>query len=444
MAGEISRRAALHAVAGAGLAAVSSGVAASNESTEIHTTQSPGGHLFERRATCPLVQSNRWGDSRSWPVVHHDPARTGRSPTSGPDQQNVSVDWTTHVGDGELLPLVSRGGLIAAIASGPSCRTAVLNIKTGTQLWESVHDGLSTAAPVIADGELFVSHHLPRANSKDEPTAKVTKKASGTGNVSWQNTLGANRITELLAVGNVLIAGEDADSPSVVAFDQNTGKQCWELSLSKPSVTVSGIAVRDGVGYVVTKKMTDDEIDGGSCLAIDPDTGGVLWEAQFQEPLHAVSAAADKVLVRSESATCALDPRTGKHAWEVGVVGATSQPPVIAGDTAIVGGNFELVAVAIESGRLQWRQQLDGSEVRPIAGADHVYYTTSTRAGDEATVGCVDLSGAQKWVWQLGLRRTTSPILLGERLVFGSTTVPQGIPGTESYERSRSEIVALS
>lgn len=323
--------------------------------------------------------------------------------TAGLSQTNVA--WKSALpGRGLSSPLVIGERVFVTCSSGPKqdrLHVICLSAKDGSKLWERqfwatgrtlCHPKSCVAAPTPAsDGKrlyaVFSSNDLVcldlegnliwlRGLTRDYPKAS--------------NSLGLS--SSLIVVGDVVVAMSENEGDSFTAgLDAATGVNRWKISRPKEANWTSPIAI--------------PAASGGKLVAIQCDTG-----------------------------VTALDPSTGKIAWEALNKADTIPSPTLVGDVIYVPGDgvTALKLSATNSPTQLWKvSQLATGTASPLALGDRLFIVNRA-----SVLTCANAANGER-LWQLRLQGpfSATPVAAGKTLFCVSekgilqavdTTKPEG------------------
>ena len=303
---------------------------------------------------------------------------------------------------------------------------------TPTRLWTATIDGGSdrerlAAAPVIADGKLFVV----------DVEGQLHAFAADTGAALWTVPIAQGRENR----GSRFGGGASYDEGNVyatdglgdvVAFKAADGTEVWR---AKPGGPLRGSpTVANGIVYALSQ---DDQL-----FALDQDKGTVSWAAQGTAETQGVfgvaaPAAGQGTVVAgfSSGELNAYRYENGRQLWQdalsrtsattsVSSIADIDAAPVIDnGRVYAVGKAGRMVALDLSTGRRVWEQNLAGIATPWLAG-EWLFVVT-----DDARLICLSgSSGKARWIAQLQrFRKEKSkkdaitwfgPVLAGGRLVL--------------------------
>jgi len=219
----------------------------------------------------------------------------------------------------------------------------------------------------------------------------------------------------------------DWDEEVFLASEAQAKKVHKKNSLASPTPTTDGDRLYVHFGHMGT-------------AALDLN-GKVVWgrTGLYAEPQHGSGGSpilVDGLLIFScdawdKQAVVALDPKTGKTAWETPRKTAADKPFSFGTPTVVeVNGAKQIVSEGSNvlagydpaTGKELWRTKFDGYSVipKPVAGHGMVYFSTSF---DSAKVNAIKLGGTgdvtgshTAWTLNKGAPNTPSPLLVGDEL----------------------------
>ena len=218
--------------------------------------------------------------------------------------------------------------------------------------------------------------------------------------------------------GHVVIAAYHTFPQALAAYDVASGKPLWRLPFEH--VQQSRPALVDGVLYATGRN--------GSFYAFDAATGAERWHFTFAEKPAACGSlpvvdrgtvyftgGGDGVHDKSKgNFVFALDAATGRERWRFQAeakyewAGVCVREIVLAGDTLVASGFFNLYGIAAADGRAQWAVEVpDGAkraEVHGLVVADGALWGVT-----EHFLGAFDPASGRT-LWQLpGAYRVVTP-----------------------------------
>jgi outer membrane protein assembly factor BamB len=140
------------------------------------------------RQRSAYAQSNE--DQDTWPMVMHDPQRTGYTQSTAPDTNEVGVKWLYNTTTrGASSPVVANGQVIVSIYDGT---VLALNSTSGETLWSydtgAVTNNVWRCSPAIDSGRVYMG-------TSDEDSYKdhsLYCLNESTGELLWQYFAGGD------------------------------------------------------------------------------------------------------------------------------------------------------------------------------------------------------------------------------------------------------------
>jgi len=191
-----------------------------------------------------------------------------------------------------------------------------------------------------------------------EPTPLVKFKAQADIKKQWSGKVGGgigeNYLKLTPAIDGKIIYAADAKGV-VAAFDRETGKRQWRISLKEE---LSG-GVGAGYGLVLVGTSS------GHLLALSEKDGSQQWRvAVSSEILSAPKTNSSTVVVQTlDEKIYGLDHATGAQRWQYESSAPTlslrgTSTPVLTSEIAILGmGNGQVIALNADTGMLLWKQR---------------------------------------------------------------------------------------
>ena len=319
------------------------------------------------------------------------------------------------------------------------------------EIWEqdagkaSDTDSRLTAAPVVADGRIFVL----------DSQAHVFAFDAGSGNPLWDKSIaprgkddswifglfGDNgKVDETKGAGGG-VAYDDgklfvsSGFGAVVALDARTGKKLWSQDLGVPIVNAP--SANGGRVFVSTQDnhfFALAQADGRRLW----DHQGITESAGILEGTSAAVAGEYVMAPYSSGEIYALRVENGRAAWNdmlthSGVATALSELDDIAGRPVVdrdivfaISHSGIMAAININTGERLWSRDIGGIQTPWVAG-DYVYVLTT----DEQLICLTRKEGKVKWIHQLqrwdnpedhsGAIMWAGPVLVSDRLIVVSS-----------------------
>ncbi len=137
----------------------------------------------------------------------------------------------------------------------------------------------------------------------------------------------------------------------------------------------------------------------GGLYALNAETGDGLWKVQAPGPFLQSPATAAGIVVagNADGMLYGVEARTGKIIWATFAgCGGFSAAPIIQNQTVYIGSRLgEFLAVALESGKISWRQPTGAPVRQTAAAADGKVFVTS----EDLRVHCFDCAdGKALWI----------------------------------------------
>jgi outer membrane protein assembly factor BamB len=313
----------------------------------------------------------------AWASDRGGPARTGEFPGAAV-RTAPKVAWAASLGFRDWGQAVRAGGLVIATNCTGIGGLYAVDERSGTMRWK-VGRAQALAAPV-SDGKLVVAayHTVPKA---------LAAYAVADGRPLWRVAFEHVQDAQPALMNGVLYATHR--NGNFYAYDAATGAERWHFNYggtlghcaSQP-VVADGVVYFTGGGYA-----EHDKAKGYHLWALDATTGRELWRYQAQ----------------------------AKYEWS----GVCIRQILLAGDTLVVSGFFNLYGVDRASGRERWATEVpDGSKRAEVHG---MVYTGGTLYGvTEHFLGAFDPASGRT-LWQLpGSYRVVTPAtaVVGNVLYF--------------------------
>ncbi|MGI5129442.1 PQQ-binding-like beta-propeller repeat protein [Pseudonocardia sp. CA-107938] len=233
----------------------------------------------------------------------------------------------------------------------------------------------------------------------------------------WSVPVPAGARTAANGTGVVVLAVPQGGGTRVDRLDLATGAPRW-------SVTVPGTDARVGLDGWARPVVT---VEADTTTVLDAADGRVLWQAPRDQG-DSVDALPDLLLVRSHTATTAVDRGTGARRWQVRHQIAPRDGALVVEDLAPTAGGPGTDGVADPAtGEPRWTQQNPLFTDVTVVG-DRFVRTADVEPGPD-TVTAYDLAtGAQRWTAEVdGIARAeVTPLDPDTLLVSGGGEVGLG------------------
>ena len=309
--------------------------------------------------------------------------------TTGPALTDAatSIAWKSDLpGRGLSSPIIVGDRVFITCASGPRferLHVICFNAKDGTKRWERqfwstgrtmTHDKTNVAASTpVSDGErvfaIFSSNDLVcldldgnllwfRGITRDYPNAS--------------NSLGM--ASSPIVLDGLLIAQVENDSESfAVAIDSKTGENRWKIARPKTANWTSPVVVGSGAQAVVILQS------GNGIVAVEPRTGKVAWEfLDGASTIPSSAASGDTLFVPSKGLTALRPEGPGKaprQLWRNNQLAPGTASPVVVGDRVYaVNAAGVLSCGDAATGNRLWQLRLKGPfSATPLYAAGKLY-----------------------------------------------------------------------
>ncbi|WP_153447633.1 outer membrane protein assembly factor BamB [Vibrio algicola] len=287
--------------------------------------------------------------------------------------------WTASIDDGvghyfsKLAPTYAYDKVFVASRDGD---VKALDPKTGKTLWEK---DLGKDEPARLSGGVTALYDKIFIGSEN---GQVYALSVDDGSLVWQKDIEGEVLAKPLADQNFVML--NTAKGSLIALDQDTGEQEWDISNEVPNLTLRGDSSPASVSGGVFWGMSN-----GRLAAALIQKGQLLW----QQPIG-----------------------TPKGSTEIDrLVDVDASPLIIGANLYTVGINGQLVAVDLRSGTPMWKRTYssatdlatDGSKLFVVTDKDHL-------------IGVDVRSGTKLWENNdLQYRQLSDPTVIGDYLVVG-------------------------
>lgn len=296
-------------------------------------------------------------------------------------QFTPKTEWTASIGDGvghyfsKLSPVYAYDKVFVASRDG---EVKALDPENGDTLWEV---DLEQDGPARLSGGLTASYDKLFIGDEN---GQAFALSVDDGSIIWQKKVDGEVLSKPLADESLIML--HTSKGSLVALNQDTGEQVWDISNEVPNLTLRGdsspVSVSGGVFWGMAN---------GRLAAALIQRGQLLWQQPIGSP---------------------------KGSTEIDrLVDVDATPLIIGANLYAVGINGQLVAIDLRSGAPMWKRTYssatdlasDGSRIFVVTDKDHI--------------AAVDVrSGTQLWTNDsLEYRQLTSPVLINQYLVVGDS-----------------------
>jgi len=296
--------------------------------------------------------------TQPWPMLKHDPSRTGQTVLRGPHSPRVL--WAlSALGSAGSSPAVGRGGRVyyrtgpeTAGTGGPRTYGRLYAVdRHGGLLW-----GFSVGLPLNFEG----SGRLPPSSPIEAPDGTIYFGAEDgrlyallhDGRRKWvYQTRGPVRSSPCVGPDGAVYFG--SDDKRLYAVSGLNGRLRWAFA-ADGAIRASPALAKDGTVYFGTVGE-----DGGSLYAIS-SAGKRKWRFRASWIYTTPTVGPDGTVYfgTQMDAFLALRPN-GTLKWRLPVDAAPGDPAVAADGTVYFGGFSTLCAVA-PTGRVKWRFKTQG------------------------------------------------------------------------------------
>jgi outer membrane protein assembly factor BamB len=244
--------------------------------------------------------------------------------------------------------------------------------------------------------------------------------------LAWINNVGANIFmsSPIVYDKKVYVASIDENATgkaSITAFDAANGEILWVYGLEA--------SVKNSIAAAKGKIFAQDIY--GTLYAIDASTGSLSWKKQLNVvPIPSLDdgliASGDTVFAGSGKGLCAIDAETGKEIWRnSGWSQREGTTATLSLGSGVLIGSVQwdaLYANDARTGKFLWRVEKDGIRFRAASPAvsggvlyfisDHSFFKVSAATGEIL---------AKKQL-PYAVEVTSTPLLTGDKIIFGSST----------------------
>lgn len=386
---------------GASVAAVAGMSGCSGESgPSTETDEQGGGGDTTPKATTSQRDLDPVEVDEEWALHRFDLANTGYSTNSGPTD-DVEIRWHRSFEDGvKAAPVLADGRLF--VASYGSATAHALDPGTGEVLWENELGTSIDHGPTVVDDTAYFC--------MDD---QIHALDVATGEARWTFTENLSIDMTPTVVDGMVYFGEGPET--LHAVDAETGTEQWQLEYAGSAQ--DSLAYADGVLYLASHTHLH---------AIDVEKQDFLWTTTVPGDVSAGPAvASDKVLVGGKHLQ-AHSAATGEKLWTFDELTDPRGVPAVDGDLIYTGGfGSDQYAVTLSDGTKQWSTTLNAPPQQTVT--DEGIYVSAGRMG---VVAFDPVNGDQLWKHRGPSSASSIPIVANGLLFIGDSeglTVYQGI-----------------
>ncbi len=247
---------------------------------------------------------------------------------------------------------------------------------------------------VYADGEASL-HAFPRAARE----------------AAWEIQLPGYFLSPLIRDDTVFVRAESGGKGFVFALDAHSGAKRWQFQFPQVGSEHQNIG-----GHVTSPVVAGDRLLVASArvfYALEPETGRIAWELPLAEPVASSAAAAGNLAYIADfTHTYAIDIATGQERWRfTGQDITLFFAPVVQAGRVLIGSGTALVALDAATGKVLWRTGTGTAPVVPGGATLDMAFGKSVR-----TLTAYDLQdGTPLWSYE-ALNFVSLPCIAGEYL----------------------------
>lgn len=277
----------------------------------------------------------------------------------------------------------------------------------------------ASPTPIVSEGRVYV-HFGPMGTACLDTAGKILWRQTDLA----YDTPHGNGGSPVLYGGTLIYSCDDTKNPFVVAVDKGTGKVVWktarETGASKKFSFSTPLVIGGGGRDLVVSPGS------GAVCAYDASDGTEVWRVQYGEGFSVVPRpvfAHDLVYIATGFAqpcsvyairTGGSGDVTGTHVAWTSDEGAPHTPSMLAvgGALYFVSDRGEFSCVDAVTGRVHWREQVDGRySASPVCAGNRIYATN-----EDGTTVVVQAGTAFQLLAEnpLGERTYASPALCGK------------------------------
>jgi len=212
---------------------------------------------------------------------------------------------------------------------------------------------------------------------------KIHGLSSQSGEIIWQRSQKTPKLSHFGASVPVILANNiisGFDNGKLVAYELNTGKPQWEVTLAVPKglTELDKIIDVDGKITILDNALFASSLNGNA-TGIQGKTGNPVWLKPFSTP-SGLSASAKAILTRDNQGNIwKLDPQTGSPVWKMDdlKLRQPTLPILVNADIAITADKQGKIHwINIQTGKLLARDNGDkaGYSVAPLIDKKAIYF----------------------------------------------------------------------
>ena len=231
-------------------------------------------------------------------------------------RQRIGPAWSSMlVIDGRLFTQEQVGETEAVICLDAATGRRIWSHENVARFWDSQSGAGPRATPAFDRGFLFAQGATGILNCLDAATGKLRWSRDIIKDSAAPLPMWGFSSTPLVSAGMIIAFAGGADGKGLLAYRADDGELAWTAATGPVSYTSPQPADIDGIPLVLF-------LSDAGLLALEPDTGKIAW--QYEAPGHGVWRAVqpallgDTVLVGSEDlGTVLLDVSKRDGAWNV-------------------------------------------------------------------------------------------------------------------------------
>lgn len=275
-------------------------------------------------------------------------------------------------------------------------------------LWNaSIGIGFSSFS--VANGRVFTTGHADKMDTVfccDVATGKIIWKHSYTAELGDKYYEGGTSATPVVDGEKLFHLSKWGD---VFCFHAASGKVIWSKNVQKET----GAHIPDWgfAGSPLVHGQTLLLNVGGAGLALDKASGKILWQSTaddsgYSTPILMKRGADDIVLFSSGKSFVAVDPKSGKKAWEFEWTtryGVNAADPIINGDRVFISSSYNkgcaLLKVDSASPLVVWQnKELKNQLGSSVLLDGHLYGFDGDNKSSRSPLKCIEFAtGTKKW-----------------------------------------------
>jgi outer membrane protein assembly factor BamB len=349
-----------------------------------------------------VVSAENYSSTDDWPMFHHDPARTGYSPSPGPALP-VKQIWN-YTGSFRSSPAVV-GNLIYY---GTGIYLYCVNATTGSKVWNQTCGSYiiqrygATMYDIINETKYYATYSSPAVaggyvymGSGGDTKGVFCCFNASTGEKVWSKEIGgADYSSPVVANGYVYTSAIGKHGEHVVyCFEAARGESLWNFTINVNSL---GNWIYPAVAYGNVYFGSLDH----NMYCLNALTGTKIWNYTTDVAMMTAPAAAyGFIYAASGDRLYCLNATTGEKVWVQIMPDMGFTSPAVANNRIYMGGGDHVFCFDALTGNMKWNYTAAW-----VIGSSVATDGTRVYAGCwDGNIYCIDAStGCKLWSYQTG------------------------------------------